>query len=169
MGDAALVGRSHGVGERDRESQQLGERHPAGSNAFRQRLPLHQLHRQEEEAVSFLDRVNRDDIRVVEGGDGTRFTFESRPAVGIARRLVRQDLERDLASELRVFGQVDFAHAAGAQRAQDAIVREGLPGRQRTHGCLEILQVGALRRVPVERVDVVRPGVEQLQRPAVRR
>ena len=101
-----------GVGERDRDSQQLGERHPAGSDAFRQRLPLDKLHRQEEQPCFFLDGMNRDDARMVERGNGTRFALESRAAVGVARGLVSEDLQRHLASELRVFGQVDLAHAA---------------------------------------------------------
>ena len=73
-----------------------------------------------------LDGVNRDDARMVERGDGTRFALESRAAVGVACGLVSEDLQRHLASELRVLGQVDLAHAARAQRAQDTVMRDVL-------------------------------------------
>ena len=34
---------------------------------------------------------------------------------------LRQELERDRLSELQVFGSIDFAHAAAAQQADDAV------------------------------------------------
>ena len=74
-----------------------------------------------------LDGVDRDDARVVESGDGARFAFEAGAAIGIVGGIVRQHLERDLASELRVLGKVHLAHAAGAECAEDPIVRDGLP------------------------------------------
>ena len=41
-------------------------------------------------------------------------------------QLVRQELERHLAAEARVFGLVDDAHAAAADLLEDPVVREGL-------------------------------------------
>ncbi len=73
-----------------------------------------------------LDGVDCDDARVVESGDGARFAFEAGAAIGVVGGIVRQHLERDLASELRVLGKVHLAHAAGAQCAEDPIVRDGL-------------------------------------------
>ena len=46
---------------------------------------------------------------------------------------VRQDLERDLAAELRVAGPVDDAHAAGAELADDLVRADSGAGRE-SHG-----------------------------------
>jgi hypothetical protein len=42
------------------------------------------------------------------------------------RHIVRQELERDEASEIGVLGFVDNAHPAAAQLLDEAVVRDGL-------------------------------------------
>ena len=49
-----------------------------------QRLPFHQLHRQEVHAIGFLDGMNGDDVRMVERGDGASLALEAFDAVRIA-------------------------------------------------------------------------------------
>ena len=44
-----------------------------------------------------------------------RFARESRQAIRIAREEIRQDLDRDVAIELRIARAVDLAHPAGAE------------------------------------------------------
>lgn len=46
------------------------KRQAAGANPLRERLAFDEFHRQKELAVRLVDRVNRDDVQVVEGGDG---------------------------------------------------------------------------------------------------
>ena len=126
MHDAPLVRRADRIGERNTDLEQLVERHPALRDALRERPAVHQLHREEEHALVLLDRVDRDDAGVVERGDGARFALETGAAIGVVGESLRQHLERDLAAELRVLGEVHLAHAAGAQRAEDPVVRDGL-------------------------------------------
>jgi hypothetical protein len=55
-----------------------------------------------------------------------RLALESREAVGILGDIRRQDLERDLATELLIVGPPDFPHPAGAEGSADPILGEGL-------------------------------------------
>ena len=55
-----------------------------------------QFHREERHAVDGLDRMNRDDVRMVERGYGSSLALETLAPFGIdAGRRVRQHLERD--------------------------------------------------------------------------
>ena len=45
---------------------------------------------------------------------------------GIVLQRFRQELQRDMAAQLEVFGLVDHTHAAATKLLHDAIVRDGL-------------------------------------------
>ena len=45
--------------------------------------PFHQLHRQERDTIGLFDRVNGDDVRVIEGGDSPGLALEARAALGV--------------------------------------------------------------------------------------
>ena len=63
---------------------------------------------------------------MIEGSDGFCFSLEPRaPLAG--GRLRREDLESDLAVELRVVGFVDDPHTAAAELFQDLVLRSRLP------------------------------------------
>jgi hypothetical protein len=49
------------------------------------------------------------------------FAAEAFEQVGAARGGRRQELERDLLSQLQIRGSVDFAHASSSEQAQDAV------------------------------------------------
>ena len=72
----------------------------------------------------FFYRKDRDDVGVVEGGDGTSFALEAREAVGIVGHLSRQHLESHVTAELRVIGAIHLPHAARADRRGDVVVGE---------------------------------------------
>ena len=59
-----------------------------------------------------------------ERGGGLRFALEAHHPVRVARKLLGQDLERDLALELAVAGAVDLAHPARAERGDDLVTSE---------------------------------------------
>jgi hypothetical protein len=59
---------------------------------------------------------------MVERRGGPGFLHETANAVRIARQFGRQQLDRDPAMQACVFGQIDLAHAAGAQLGDDAVV-----------------------------------------------
>ena len=77
--------------------------------------------------------MDRDDARMIERSDRTRLALETGTAVRIARSLAGEYLQRDLASEPDVFGEVHLAHPPCAQRPDDAVVGDAVAGRECTH------------------------------------
>ena len=97
-----------------------------GSGALREhpieRRALDQLHRDEGRARVLVDVVDRDDVRVVEGGGRARLLHEPPVAIGIGRRFWRQHLDGDGPAEPRIDGAVDHAHAAAADFGFETVV-----------------------------------------------
>ncbi len=56
--------------------------------------------------------------------DRTRLALEAGERVGVARELLGEDLDRDLAVEAVVAGAVDLAHPPGPQRREDLVTAE---------------------------------------------
>ena len=105
-------------------SRAIGER-------LRERLAVHQLENQEPDAVGFFEPVDRADVRMVQRGEHPRLALEAREPIRVARERARQDLDRDVASELRVARPVHLAHAAGAEQRLEVISAEGSTGHRR--------------------------------------
>ena len=129
MHDAALVRRRQRVGQRDREIEHARKRKSARRHQPVEALSLDQLHGQEADPVRLLDRVERDDVRVVERRDGLGLALEARQAVGMGGHVLGQHLDRDLAAEPRVARAIDLAHPARAERRDDLVGAE--PGAWR--------------------------------------
>ena len=89
-----------------------------------QRLALQQLHDGEGDAVVGAEVVDREDVRMRERRDGLRLALEPRERVGIGGDGFGEDLDRDVAVELRVPRPVDLAHAARAERREDLVGAE---------------------------------------------
>src|SRR6185436_4315894 len=83
-----------------------------------QGLTLHELHGDEWLAVVVADVEDRDDVRVTEPGSRARLT---RKALAQLFVIVLQDLDGDLAFEPRVPDEVQGAHAALPNWANDLI------------------------------------------------
>ena len=79
--------------------------------------PLHQLHHQR----VFFSAVNVRDVGMVQRRQHFGLALEAQHAVAGERKRVRQHLHRDLTFQPGVFGAIDFAHAAGAERRQDVV------------------------------------------------
>ena len=75
-------------------------------------------------SVGRLDLVDGDDVRVIEGGGGLRFLDEPAAAVSIRQAIGGQHLDGHLATQPRVAGAIDLAHAAGAERRDDFVRAE---------------------------------------------
>ena len=65
--------------------------------------------------------VNRDDVGMRERSDRLSFALESRAPVRVVRERGGQYLYGHIASESRVAGAKDFAHAASAQLGEDLV------------------------------------------------
>ena len=79
---------------------------------------------------ALLDRMDRDDVRVVERRDGAGLSLKAREPIRIAGQIGRQDLERDIAAEPRIAGAIHLAHPAGAQQRDDFKRTEAGPRRE---------------------------------------
>ena len=64
---------------------------------------------------------------MIQSSDRARLALESFAAVRVHRQLARQQLEGHTASQARVFGGVNLAHAALTQQFGDAVVRDAGP------------------------------------------
>ena len=67
---------------------------------------------------------------MVQRGEDLRFALEAGEPIGIGREHVRQDLDRDIAPELRIARAIDLAHAAGPDQGGDFIRAEAGAGRE---------------------------------------
>jgi hypothetical protein len=88
-------------------------------------LPVDKFHRQEWKVAQELDRVDRDDARVVQRGHHLRLALEAVAAFGIGSQSRRQNLQRNLALQLRVVSGIDLSHPADTQRPENPVVVEG--------------------------------------------
>jgi hypothetical protein len=62
---------------------------------------------------------------MVECRDELRFALEPLAPFGIVGQQRREDLDRHLAVQPRIFGGEDFPHASPAKRSEDSVVFEG--------------------------------------------
>ncbi len=122
--DPLGVRRGEGVGQRHGDAEELLERQAALGDRLREGLALDVLHGEEALAVGLFDRVDGDDVGVVEGGDGLDLALEAGEALRVVGERRRQGLQRHLAMQPLVFGEEDDAHAAFAQLGEDPIVRQ---------------------------------------------
>ena len=127
MRDAALMGRADRVGQWNGEREQAIEREAGLGDQIRKCLAIDELEREERDAASFFDRMNRDDVRVIERRGRPCLAIEPFAAVRIACQLASQDLERDSALQPGIVGEVDLSHPAFANELNDPVVPEGGP------------------------------------------
>src|SRR6266550_3842511 len=102
MNDALLVSRFERVGDLSRDRQRLVDRNGSASNSIGERWSLDQLQHQSLYAVRFFKAVDRGDVRVIERRQQLCFALETREAVGIGDKAVREDLERNLAVQVGI-------------------------------------------------------------------
>ena len=68
-----------------------------------------------------LEVVDGSDVRMIEGRENLSLTLETSHVVGIVRERSGEDFDRYVASEFRVPGAVDFAHAACPDRCKNLV------------------------------------------------
>ena len=121
MRDAALVSRRQRVSQGQGDVEELPQRHPGRRDQRVECPSFHQLHREKRDGVGFFRRMNGDDVGVIQGGNRARFPAKTLEPDSIARHVRRQDFDRDLTSQPRVVGPVNFAHSTRAERADDLV------------------------------------------------
>ncbi len=91
-------------GRRCRRQRECSSFQPLG-----QRVALQVLHDQEVDAVLTADVMERANVRVVQAGDGLHLALEPLLQIGVSGEGVGEDLQGNLAVELRVSGLPDLA------------------------------------------------------------
>lgn len=82
---------------------------------------------------------------MIERGDSARFALKALERGGIVGEFAGEKFQSDEAAETDVFGAEDLAHAAAAERFDDAIMRECLADQERASGQQAILNERARR------------------------
>jgi hypothetical protein len=129
--DPFLVCRRDGVGEGNGDREKLVYGNAALGNRESERAALDHFHRQEQDSVTFLDRIDRDDVGVVQCCSGAGFLLEPAKSLGIVGKCRRQHLDGDFAAEARITGAVHLAHPAGTEQGDDFIWAKVGAGRER--------------------------------------
>ena len=129
-----FVGDVEGLGDLPRDAQRVTNGQPRAlrpltrdiREGVRERLPVHELENQEPDAFGFLEAVDRADVRMIQRGEHPRLPLEAREPLGVARERVRQELDRDIALELRVARAVHLTHAARTEQGLHLIHTKSL-------------------------------------------
>ncbi len=116
MDDARFVRGFERVGDLAGDVQGFVERNGAFGDALEERRAFDDLHYE----IVGADVVQGADVRVIEGSDGSGFALES---LGEA---VGGNLDRDFASEARIAGAIDLAHATRADERENLVRTEFL-------------------------------------------
>ena len=101
-------------------------------DALLEGLPFQQLHGDKVAAIGLPDLIDSADIRMVQGRGGPGFTLKTLQRRSVLFQFAGQKLQRDVPAQIDVLGFVHHSHAATAQLVQDAVVRDGFAGDQRS-------------------------------------
>ncbi len=114
MDDSGPVGGVERVGDLLRDGQSIRERQPAPAHAIGQRVAHDQLQHQGRHVAGVFETVDCPDVRMIERCQESCFAFEARHTIGVRREQRRQELQRDLAPQLDVAGEIHLPHGACA-------------------------------------------------------
>ena len=85
---------------------------------------MQQFHGEKRHAPFLADRVDPDDMLVIDGRDGAGFAHETLPSPRVHGEVRMQHLEGDGPLQARIVGPQHDAHAAGADQPQDPIAAQ---------------------------------------------
>ena len=96
-----------------------------------ERFARHELHHDEEDVLLLFSRQDRDDVGMIEAGEEPRL---AKQLAEVDALLVR-NLQRDLLVDPGVFGEIDRAEPAAADRREDLVLADDLTAEK--HRCAE--------------------------------
>src|SRR5262249_43327116 len=133
VGDAAGVGGGEARAHLHRYLPGLAQRQRTAVEPGAQRLALQQLEHRVGSSVLGAHVVDRHDVRMLEGSDGSGLPLEAMQAVGTGRPVGGDDLDRYLTLQTRVAGAVNLAHSARPEWG-DNLIRAETTSRRERHG-----------------------------------
>ena len=130
MDNTPLVGGDQCVRNLSRGGQRpLRRQRPLGQ-FFAQRAALQILGGDERLVAHFLECVDGGDGRVRQRARGACLVPQPRPHQVVSEQVGRQRLQRHRPVQPRVFGEIDHAHAATTENADDSVGADVRAGRQ---------------------------------------
>ncbi len=90
---------------------------PCAAHALAERFTVHVAHDEEHETIGFLDRVDRDDIRVGQAGCCPGLAEKALPEPRVLSEIGREELDRHEAIEGHIPSKEDDAHTASPELA----------------------------------------------------
>ena len=111
MDHPGYVSSGERIRDGDGDLECVPQLHADSGNALAQRVPADELHDEQVALVYRQDIVNDDDVRMIQGGDGTGFGEQAAAGLRVSDGPV-DDLERHIALQSVVPGAPDLTHAA---------------------------------------------------------
>ncbi len=139
MDDVLRVRRNQGVGDLDSHIQDFLDLHGVAGYVLLQALALQPLHHYERMAVIVLDTVNGADVGMVQQRSGPGLAGKSLERLGIAGKVLWNELQGDVAPKFEVLGLINHAHTPAPQFAKDAVMRYLLTNHERARGSAVML------------------------------
>src|SRR5258708_25691135 len=147
MENSLCVGMIHGVGNLRAKIQDGFGWQSIGRDATAKRFAGKVFHGDVRLAIDLAHLINREDVRVTQGGGGTRFAQDELARLRIGESACRGQLEGYVAVEGFVPGTKDYTHTASASFFQHDVVGE----------CLANHQEGPMRGIIGRRAIRVKP------------
>src|SRR5256885_13046652 len=118
--------------------------HGLAGNEMLKRLPFEKFHDDKILVGVLVDVVNRADVRVIQGGGGSRFALEALDGQMVFRNMFREKLQADVPTQAQIFGAIHNSHAAAAELLQDAVMRNSPPNHRRKPTWMRFILGGGL-------------------------
>src|SRR6266508_3090283 len=115
MNDAGGVGLCQTLSHLLQISQELSEFGSLPMNLFAQRETVDILHRDEMHTLVLADFVDVSDVRASERRGSLRLLIKAAHTILIGGNFGGKNLQRDVATQARIFSQIHFAHPARAK------------------------------------------------------
>ncbi|MBK9376637.1 MAG: hypothetical protein IPN03_23695 [Holophagales bacterium] len=129
--DPLVVGRFQRLGDLPGDGYGLFEGDGTALHPLGEVFALDELHDEGANAAGLLEAVDRGDVGVLELGQDLRLAFEAGETIGVPGERLGEDLDRDLAPQLRIGRPVDDPHPALAERGGDLVGADAGAGDER--------------------------------------
>jgi hypothetical protein len=126
MDDPLFVRRAERLGDLPCDRERSRDRQRSSFEAFGQRRAVDQFQHQRCHAIRFVEPIDRSDVRMVERGEQPRFARKPRAALEIVLEVPRQDLDRNVPTQLTVVRAIHLPHPTRAEHTGNR-VRAKLP------------------------------------------
>src|SRR5437870_6541924 len=108
---------------RKQRARVFGRKRPVAPQPRSERFAGNVTHHEIGEAVDFTERMQRNDIGMIEASRRARLAPKPFPELRSARVFWRQDLDCYIAIESQFVGEINGAHAAAPQQTFDAVLK----------------------------------------------